>query len=86
MRECLGLGIVFLLLGLVMLLLSLTKTGRRLTKGHNRLPLPRKIRKGPTGDLIANTIVACAGVMLLIVGLVGVAKGVSSWVSGVPCR
>ena len=86
MDECLGLGFGFLAAGSVCLLLSLTKSGRKLTRGHNRLPLPKKIRTGPTGDAIANFLVICAGVGLSIGGLVGVTKAISSWLSGSPCQ
>ena len=77
---------MFLVLGLVMLLMSLTRTGRRLTRGHNRLPLPTTLRKGPTGDLIANVLVTCAGIGFSIVGSIVLLKGISSWLSGASCR
>jgi len=61
MNECLGFGLVFLVVGSIMPLLSLTKAGRHWTRGHNRLPLATQIRTGPSGDFIANVLVACAG-------------------------
>ncbi len=83
MNECFGVALSFLVPGSIMLLLSLTRTGRKLTSGYNRLPLPRRIRKGPIGDAVANVLVACAGVVFSIIGLVG--SYLSFWLSGRLC-
>jgi len=86
MGECLGVGLVFITVGFAGLWLRLTKKGRDLWRGYNRLPLPKRIRQGPVGDRIANFMVASAGVLLSIVGIVGLVKAVYSWASGTACR
>jgi len=79
-----SIGLMMLFIGLAELWFSLTKRGRELSRGHNRLPLPGRLRKSAEADEFANLVVFLAGCLMTVVGCVGMLRAIVSWARGTP--
>ena len=83
MKDCFIPALGFLIIGALALLWSITKTGRNLDRAYLE-SLPRFLR-AKTLEPLRNPMAALAGIVLLLVGIVGLIKGIHSWWTGTPC-